>query len=349
MYTCSNDHRVQEDETRVVIRDETFPVKGEPITISTTVRVCAKCGEEVYDRELDSASLLKAYEVYRSLHGLINPADIKAMREKYGLTQRGLSNLLGMGEITIHRYESGSIPDEVHNQLLLMVQSPENMQKILKTRGEVLSASQRKRIMERVDQLIQEEYPDKIVELASSSVSHKGPDIYTGYLPFRPEKLMDMIVYFASDAEGVFKTKMNKLLWYSDFLHYHYLGVSISGTSYVHLPYGPVADQYNLFLSHLIQEERINVKEVFFAHGSGELLITPQPLDQAFSSSEQEVLRAVREHFRSMTSKDISSLSHEEAGYLETKEGQTISYTYADKLKVDLIHLIPSLHTPSTA
>jgi len=342
MYTCSNGDQVREDQTRVVTREETFPVKGEPITISTNVRVCDKCGEDVYDRELDSASLIKAFDVYRSIHGLVSPSDIKAIRENYGLTQRGLSNLLGMGEVTIHRYESGSIPDEVHNQLLMMVKSPWNMQKILKTRGMHLPESQRKKVSERVELLIQEECPDKIVELASASVKHKGPDIYTGYLPFQPEKLMDMITFFATDEAGVYKTKMNKLLWYTDFLHYRHFGVSVSGTPYVHLPYGPVADQYNLFLSHLIREERINVQEVFFANGSGELLVTVQPSDLAFSASEMEVLNAVGEHFRSMTSKDISSLSHEEDGYVETKEGQTISYSYADKLRVDLKHLMPS-------
>jgi putative zinc finger/helix-turn-helix YgiT family protein len=336
MYTCSNGDLVQEDQTRVVVREETFPVKGEPITISTDVRVCDKCGEDVYDRQLDSASLLRAFDVYRSLHGLVSPSDIKAIRENYGLTQRGLSNLLGMGEVTIHRYESGSIPDEVHNQLLRMVKSPWNMQKILKTRGGHLPESQRKKVSERVEQLIREECPDKIIELASASVKHKGPDIYTGYLPFQPEKLMDMIAFFASDEAGVYKTKMNKLLWYTDFLHYRYFGVSISGTPYVHLPYGPVADQYNLFLSYLIQEERIRVQEVFFATGSGELLVTVRPENPVFSSSEMEVLKSVRAHFRSMTSKDISFLSHEEEGYVETKEGQTISYHYADRLKVDL-------------
>ena len=159
---------------------------------------------------------------------------------------------------------------------------------------------------------------------------------------------MDMIVFFACDENGVYKTKMNKLLWYTDFLHYRHFGVSLSGTSYVHLSYGPVADQYNLFHSHLLEEERISVKEIFFASGSGELLVTVQPTDHVFSASEMEVLMAVQQHFRGMTSKDISSLSHEEDGYLETKDGQAISYNYADKLKVDLTHLMPSLCTAPT-
>ena len=153
---------------------------------------------------------------------------------------------------------------------------------------------------------------------------------------------MDMMVFFAGNEGGVYKTKLNKLLWYTDFFHYRYFGVSVSGTPYIHLPYGPVADQYDFFLSCLIKEQRIKIQEVFFENVSGELLLTVPPVDQAFSLSEMEVLKAVRAYFRAMTSKEISLLSHDEEGYLETKDGQTISYTYADKFKVDLKHLIPS-------
>ncbi len=71
MYTCANGDRVSPDETRVEVRNETFPVKGEPTTISSNIRICNKCGEEVYDRELDTANLLRAYETYRSIHEIV--------------------------------------------------------------------------------------------------------------------------------------------------------------------------------------------------------------------------------------------------------------------------------------
>jgi DNA-binding transcriptional regulator YiaG len=71
----------------------------------------------------------------------MSPAEIVSLRETYGLTQRGLSNLLGMGEVTIHRYENGSIPDEANNQLLQMLQDPWNMQRLLKERGSQLPRS----------------------------------------------------------------------------------------------------------------------------------------------------------------------------------------------------------------
>lgn len=343
MYKCSYCGNIQEDRTKIVTMEETFPVKGEPTSILSTVRICEGCKEPLYDRELDSANLSRAFDSYRSKHGIVSPANIKAIRETYGLTQRSLSNLLGMGEVTIHRYESGSIPDDVHNQLLVMMQNPWNMKKILTMRGDNLPASQKRKVVARLEQLIRAESPDKILELASTNVSHKGPDIYTGFLPFQPEKLLEMILFLTNKSGGVYKTKLNKLLWYTDFLHYRYFGVSVSGTPYIHLPYGPCADQYNFFLSHLLEEEMLRSTEMFFENGSGEILSALEEVENTFPSSALEVMTAVCEYFGPMTSKEISLLSHDEEGYLNTKDGQSISYLYADNLKVDIASMIPSL------
>ncbi len=343
MYVCANCGNVHEEGTKIVTLEETFPVKGEPTSVLSTVRLCEVCNEPIYDRDLDVANLARAFDAYRAKHDIVSPADVKALREMYGLTQRGLSTLLGMGEITIHRYESGSIPDEAHNQLLVMMKDPWNMREVLVTRGECLPASQRKKAMIRVEQLIQQESPEKMLELAVANVSHRGPDLYTGYLPFQPEKLMEMMLFFTRKPGGVFKTKLNKLLWYADFLHYRYYGVSVSGTSYVHMPFGPCADQYNFFLSHLLKENALEAKEIFFENGSGEKLIALTDEENTLSSSALEVMTAVHEHFASVSSKDISALSHDEKGYLNTNEGEVIPYSYADELNVNISDKIPSL------
>ena len=105
---------------------------------------------------------------------------------------------------------------------------------------------------DRLEQIITADPSETILGLAAAKVSHHGPDIYTGFLPFQPEKLMDMALFFASQLKGVYKTKLNKLLWYSDFMHYRHFGVSVSGAPYIHLPYGPCADQYDYFLGYLL-------------------------------------------------------------------------------------------------
>lgn len=71
---------------------------------------------------------------------------------------------------------------------------------------------------------------------------------------------MEMMIFFAHGASGTFKTKLNKLLWYSDFLHYHRNAVSISGATYHHLPFGPVPDHYDICLSILMQNGTLVMK-----------------------------------------------------------------------------------------
>src|SRR5947208_1520217 len=82
-----------------------------------------------------------------------------------------------------------------------------------------------------------------------SELSHGEPlTVFNGFRPFSPERLTAMMGYIASKGTDVYKTKLNKLLFYADFTNYYLHGHSISGSSYVHLPYGPVPENYE---SHL--------------------------------------------------------------------------------------------------
>ncbi len=47
--------------TTVIQRAETYPVLGEPTTITANVRVCSTCGTDLFDMELDEANMTRAY------------------------------------------------------------------------------------------------------------------------------------------------------------------------------------------------------------------------------------------------------------------------------------------------
>lgn len=49
---------------------QTFPVLGELIEVKSEVAFCKVCGEDVFDRELDFATLEKAYDKYRKTKGM---------------------------------------------------------------------------------------------------------------------------------------------------------------------------------------------------------------------------------------------------------------------------------------
>jgi putative zinc finger/helix-turn-helix YgiT family protein len=150
-YYCENcDKRVP---SHIEKQEETLPVKGEPVKIIVDVRICDICNGACYDQELDSASMLHAFDIYRKRHNLIFPSEIISLRTKYGLSQRGLAALLGWGEVTIHRYEQGSLPDEAHNQILYMLRFPENMVRLFEIYKDRLPPTSRGKLAAKLAQI----------------------------------------------------------------------------------------------------------------------------------------------------------------------------------------------------
>ena len=325
--------------THIVEREETLAVKGEDVSVQTKVRLCDACEGEVYDEELDSATLLAAYDIYRRRHGLLSPAEIRSTRESYGLSQRSLAALLSLGEVTIHRYENGSLPDGAQNQLLRFIQDPWKMLELLEQNGHLLPEQAKRKLSARLEEIIREETPNKVVQLFSAGPRYRRPSALTGFRLFSAEVLMEMMVFFAGVPTGVYKTKLMKELWYSDFTHYRHHSISISGATYHHLPFGPVADGWSVFLEHLVQDGSIVVREVFFDNGSGSgerLFATRPPSPQVLSPEAVGVMEATKNYFMDFGSKAISDLSHEEPAYQETADGEAISYDFADRLKVPI-------------
>src|SRR3990172_10327861 len=79
-------------------------------------------------------------------------------------------------------------------------------------------------------------------------------------ISFVKEKLTELIVYFAEkgkDDNYLGATKLNKLLFLADFLAYGYLGVPITGATYIHQKLGPTPDpqQFLPALRELIESE----------------------------------------------------------------------------------------------
>ena len=127
-------------ETTVREVAETYPVKGEEITIKARVRFCNRCDEDIWDDELDAQNLLDAYIEYRKRHDLLQPSEIRMIREKYGLSQVAFARVLGLGDKTIARYENGSIADLAQNNLIELVQQPSNFKKLLEKNKSKITA-----------------------------------------------------------------------------------------------------------------------------------------------------------------------------------------------------------------
>lgn len=325
----------KEVETRVITKKENYDVCGESIEVDAQVLVCAECGEEFYCEELDNDTLIRAYNEYRRRHKLLLPNEIKKIREQYGLSQRGFAKLLNWGDKTICRYENGSIQDKAHNSLLLFLREPENMKTYLTENEISFDEKHKTKLLATVEKLEQDtEYQGnrRVFEMFFTKI----PCEENGFKKFDYEKFCAMVLFFAHKSPELLKTKLMKLLNYSDMIFYKENGVSISGLKYAHLPYGPVPENIDILLGMMAADHIAHI-EVFYDNGYEKHQVVPEvELKNDFlTPDELAVMERIYEKFANFGSADISDYSHKERGYKETKKGEIISYSYAKDIELN--------------
>lgn len=318
-------------EFDIISKEETYTVKGETITIIARVKVCRTCKEELFDMRLDSENLKKAYDIYRKRHNIMMTEEIIALRKKYGLSQRDFANIIGCTQATVVRYEKGAIPNETYNNILKLLANPDNMKKALHDNIEKLESIDEKKVE---NALRQENFCKKssIVNNSIDALMNKSADIFNGFKKFNLEKFKAMVVFFAENQTNLYKTKLMKLLWYSDMAYFREYGTSISGINYIHQYYGPIPVKSYTLLGWLEDNDYIEIEE---QSNGGEIILAKNITSNmdCLSKNELKILSLVNDRFKNMTSQDISNISHKEQGYIKTEQKENISFEYALELK----------------
>jgi putative zinc finger/helix-turn-helix YgiT family protein len=100
-----------------------LPVNGEEITVPSAAHLtCPKCHEVVL-RSRDARRLSEdAIAIYRRKHGLLSADQIRAIRERFELTQAQFARLLRLGANTLSRWEAGrNVQTEAMDMLLRLI------------------------------------------------------------------------------------------------------------------------------------------------------------------------------------------------------------------------------------
>ena len=310
-------------ETQIISKQEIYNVCGENIEVCAQILVCAHCQEEFYCEELDNATLTAAYNQYRRNHKLLFPEEIKKIREMYGLSQRSFARLLNWGDKTVHRYENGAIQDKVHNSLLLFLQNTENMRNYLSDNEIIIDEKQKNKLLKTLDQL-NDQSQSSLAKKMTNLIFNKKPSIENGFKAFDYEKFCAMVLFFTHQCPGLPKVKLLKLLNYSDMLFYKENGISISGTRYIHLPYGPVPQDFDLLFG-LLTPNHIAHVHVVYKNGYEKHQVIPDHklMDGVLSDREIKVLERINEKFAAFGSVEISNYSHNEVGLSLDKTGRS--------------------------
>lgn len=320
----------KETEIEEISVEEKILVRGEHVTVNSQYYVCNECGVE-FENTQDSSSMSEAYREYRRRHEMLQPEEIKEWRKRYGLTQKELAGLLGWGDVTISRYENGALQDDAHEKILRLVRDPHNLLKLVEESPHVLSNPKYEQLVKELKS--EEEMACSFGRLFEDVFAHYEPDEYSGYIKLSIQKLYNAILYFCEN--GQLKTKLNKLLFYSDFKHFKENTVSITGVRYAHLPFGPVPDNYDWYFAQLVRDGRLSNEPIILGEYIGENYVSLVDVDPSvFNKDELATLKEIKDCFLRYSAKEITELSHQEPGYIETPSASNISYLFSESLKI---------------
>lgn len=298
-----------------------------------TVEVCETCGETLFDEARDQRLLVEAFAEYRRQKNLLFPHDIKVIRERFALSQKSFAALLGMSEATVNRYESGSLQEDTHDNMIRLASTPEAILGLVERRGNLLSEWQRNRAIEAAQSQLVD------MPLHRRLALPMLPE-WSGGKTFSFDRYAATVVWFCARLNGVLKTKMNKLLFYADFLAFKEFGCAITGTPYRRLQYGPVPVDFGTLQDGMECEDIINVEEGAYPNGNEFVILKVGPAAESlgveFTPEEKRVLKFVADQFERDGSKSISDRSHLEDAWTKTEQRELISFKHAMALSLSL-------------
>ena len=159
---------VECDERRDWIAKSTeivHDIKGESIVFNCEIPYCSICNSKLSDLETEERHFEIALIEYRKRKNLLFPEQIKEIRGKYNLSQRAFARALGFAEATINRYESGVLQDTLHNNVLVLVNTPNNFLTMAKLNSDKLSDVEFLNISKKVTELTSDVLENPTLEL----------------------------------------------------------------------------------------------------------------------------------------------------------------------------------------
>ena len=154
------------------------------------------------------------------------------------------------------------------------------------------------------------------------------------------EKVKELIVLLSEMSEGdeyFGATKLNKLLFFTDFLTYILYGKPVSGYTYQARPEGPMLKDFYKMRDKMADAKDIVVAKRNFGGFPQHKTLALRNADiSKFSVEEMNTISHVVAEFRGMSASQISTLSHEFLGWQAVDIGEEIPYEIALVSTADL-------------
>ena len=312
--------------------------RGIEVNTFENVAICNECNQDLYVNEIEDVNNERIYQIYREKANIIKAEDIIKLREKYDISQRELTSILGFGKMTINRYERGGLPTKSKSDYIkLLIENDDKFIEKVKEAYEKNNINEKtynKIISKEVEKGISKKEVQDNIRRYLKFVLNRKPDIYNGYKSFDLEKVENIISYIASKVKNLTITSLNKYLWYIDMLSFNKRAVSITGLTYQNQKFGPTI-VYKKYDELSVLDDKYQREDIETENGNTTKIISNNNFNlDKISISEKEIIDTIIKLLKNKNVTDISEMSHREEGWKKTKRFEQISFEYAMNLKI---------------
>lgn len=312
--------------------------RGIEVNTFENVAICNECNQDLYVNKIEDENNERIYKIYREKANIIKAEDIVKLREKYDISQRELTAILGFGKMTINRYERGGLPTKSQSDYIKLL--IENEDKFIEKVNEayennnITEKTYKKIVSEGQEENISKKRVQENIRRYLKEVLNRKPDIYNGYKSLDLEKVENIISYIASKVKNLTITSLNKYLWYIDMLSFNKRAVAITGLTYQNQKFGPTI-VYKKYDELSLLDDKYQREDIETENGNTTKIISNENFNlDKINDSEKEIIDTIIKLLKNKKVTDISEMSHREDGWKKTKRLEKISFEYAMNLNI---------------
>ena len=312
--------------------------RGIEVNTFENVAICNECNQDLYVNKIEDENNERIYKIYREKANIIKAEDIVKLREKYDISQRELTAILGLGKMTINRYERGGLPTKSQSDYIkLLIENEDKFIEKVKEAYEnnnITEKTYKKIVAEGQEENISKKRVQENIRRYLKEVLNRKPDIYNGYKSLDLEKVENIISYIASKVKNLTITSLNKYLWYIDMLSFNKRAVAITGLTYQNQKFGPTI-VYKKYDELSLLDDKYQREDIETENGNTTKIISNENFNlDKINDSEKEIIDTIIKLLKNKKVTDISEMSHREDGWKKTKRLEKISFEYAMNLNI---------------
>ena len=270
-------------------------------------------GEEIFNRDVEIENDRRLYDIYKKKNNLLTNEEIKKIRKKYGLTQKEYAKVIGVGEITVHRFEKGAIQTEAVDSIMKLSNNPDNMAFLLLQNHQNIGETLTKTLLKRINELQTlkrhalvdiNKFNKNILEFKEESAI----DIAENIINIYNAKVDELVNKYEIVPEYITNLKLQKLLYFVQALCLMIFDKKAFPEKIMAWSYGPV------------------IKEVYdrYKHNhNGE--INSETKVKHISPGLYEIIREVVNSYGSIDAGELINFTHEEEPWLKTEINKEIN------------------------